>query len=414
MSKYTVIAVLISLLWVYLGAVTIINDYRSRINILFSLLCLTMITWNFSGGVAYSISGMETFRLASRISFIGFFLFFPVNLHFYLAVSKTVIKPLYLLLNYMAGAIVAVIQFMTFFLFSEIVKYGNEWTGIINYGSPWIYISILYLAAYSMFSFAILLRWRASAGSRKERIYSVFMLVFFNFANVVTAVFTFMLPMFHIYILQFTGFALFNLYVFGLYFLVARFRFMNLGSPLMAEELISSINDLVFILDRDFRITGVNKKNKPFFFSGISRIRNMDFFEIIKENQDLRNRLDNLRLGREANFIIPVNYKTDSGYLLTSSYFSGIVDKFGDRTGYIVISNEIREVKQFQKKYRITSREMEIIEHTITGLSYPEISRKLSISERTVERHLTNIYNKLGINNKIELYRITGEYNINL
>jgi len=48
----------------------------------------------------------------------------------------------------------------------------------------------------------------------------------------------------------------------------------------------------------------------------------------------------------------------------------------------------------------------------VSGLSYKDISSNLSISERTVERHLTNIYNKLGINNKIDLYRVAEEYNI--
>lgn len=414
MSKYTIIAILISFLWVYLGAVTLINDYRNRINILFSLLCLAMITWNFFGGLAYSISDIEAFSLASRISFIGFFLFFPVNLHFYLAVSKTAINPVCHILNYATGAVIATSQFMTFFLFSHIVKYGNEWTGIINYGSAWLYITILYLAAYSIFSFIILLRWRSSTSIRKEKIYSLYMLVFFNTANATTIVFTFLLPVFHFYLLQFTGFALFNLYVFGLYFLMARFRFMNLGTPLMAEELISSINDLVFILDMDFKITGINRNKNHLFFSGISRMKNMNFFDIIKDNDDIRNRFNSLREEGSGSFMMPVNYRTDTDYLLTNSYFSVIVDRFGDRSGYIVISNEIREVKQFQKKFKITGRELEIIEHIITGLSYQEISLKLAISERTVERHLTNIYNKLGINNKIELYRITGEYNIRI
>ena len=75
MSILTVIAATLSLLWLYLGIITISNDRKNRINILFSILCFAMLLWNASGGIAYSISDITVFRWASRISFIGFFCF---------------------------------------------------------------------------------------------------------------------------------------------------------------------------------------------------------------------------------------------------------------------------------------------------------------------------------------------------
>jgi len=454
MSKYTVIAILLSFLWLYIGTITIINDYRNRINYLFSLMCLTMLTWNFAGGLAYSIDGMDTFRLLSKTSFVGFFLFFPLNLHFYLTISNTVTKLPYIALNYLAGLVLSVCQFITYFLFSDIVKYANEWTGIINYGSVWLYISILYLVMHSILSFIILfsdivkyanewtgiinygsvwlyisilylvmhsilsfiilIRWHGLTENKKEKIYSISILIFFNIANTITVLSTFILPAFKFYRFQFAGFALFNVYVFCLFFLISRFRFLNIGNTLFADEIISSINDLVFILDMDLKIRSVNRKGNPFFPDSMGRTRNMFFTDIIKENDDLKQKLIELRERKTGSFMLPVNYVTDSGYLLTNSYFSEIRDRFDDPGGFIVISNEIREIKEFQRKFHITGRELEIIEHIITGLSYAEISSKLVISERTVERHLTNIYNKIGINNRIELFRIAGEYNIRI
>jgi DNA-binding NarL/FixJ family response regulator len=45
-----------------------------------------------------------------------------------------------------------------------------------------------------------------------------------------------------------------------------------------------------------------------------------------------------------------------------------------------------------------------------SGLSNIEISEKLNISENTVESHFTSIYNKLTVNNKIELFNIAKKY----
>jgi DNA-binding NarL/FixJ family response regulator len=54
----------------------------------------------------------------------------------------------------------------------------------------------------------------------------------------------------------------------------------------------------------------------------------------------------------------------------------------------------------------LTSREREIFLMVAEGLSAPEISKKLSISPRTVEIHRANIFRKLNIHNQSELIRL--------
>lgn len=55
------------------------------------------------------------------------------------------------------------------------------------------------------------------------------------------------------------------------------------------------------------------------------------------------------------------------------------------------------------KKYHLTSREIEIIKLLIKGSPYKVISSDLAISEKTVSKHISNIFSKVGVNNKIEL-----------
>lgn len=55
------------------------------------------------------------------------------------------------------------------------------------------------------------------------------------------------------------------------------------------------------------------------------------------------------------------------------------------------------------KRYHLTSREVEIIKLLIKGIPYKVISSDLSISEKTVGKHISNIFSKVGVNNKIEL-----------
>jgi two-component system nitrate/nitrite response regulator NarL len=53
--------------------------------------------------------------------------------------------------------------------------------------------------------------------------------------------------------------------------------------------------------------------------------------------------------------------------------------------------------------FGLTRREREIVAAVISGLSNREIARKFRISEETVKHHVTNIFDKLGVYNRLEM-----------
>jgi DNA-binding NarL/FixJ family response regulator len=54
-------------------------------------------------------------------------------------------------------------------------------------------------------------------------------------------------------------------------------------------------------------------------------------------------------------------------------------------------------------KYHLTSREVEIIKWLIKGIPYKVIGDNLNISDKTVAKHISNIFSKVGVGNKVEL-----------
>jgi two-component system nitrate/nitrite response regulator NarL len=56
-----------------------------------------------------------------------------------------------------------------------------------------------------------------------------------------------------------------------------------------------------------------------------------------------------------------------------------------------------------RKHFGLTPRELEIIGVILGGYSNNDIATKFSISEKTVKHHLTNIFDKLGVSNRLEL-----------
>jgi DNA-binding NarL/FixJ family response regulator len=52
---------------------------------------------------------------------------------------------------------------------------------------------------------------------------------------------------------------------------------------------------------------------------------------------------------------------------------------------------------------QLTAREAEIVRHVARGLRNAEIAERLSITEATVKTHLNNIFEKLGLRDRVEL-----------
>ena len=62
------------------------------------------------------------------------------------------------------------------------------------------------------------------------------------------------------------------------------------------------------------------------------------------------------------------------------------------------------EVKT-RTKLPLTRRELEVAQLIAQEMSSRDIAAKLFLSERTVETHVTNMFNKLGLNSRVQLIR---------
>lgn len=56
-----------------------------------------------------------------------------------------------------------------------------------------------------------------------------------------------------------------------------------------------------------------------------------------------------------------------------------------------------------RKKYGLTNREIEIVAAIVDGCTNKEIAQKFTLSEDTVKHHLTSIFDKVGVSNRLEL-----------
>jgi len=62
--------------------------------------------------------------------------------------------------------------------------------------------------------------------------------------------------------------------------------------------------------------------------------------------------------------------------------------------------------KEIIKRYSFSPREVEVVNAVLEGKTNKELSELFYVTQKTIETHLTNIYKKSGVKNRLELYSL--------
>jgi two-component system, NarL family, nitrate/nitrite response regulator NarL len=82
----------------------------------------------------------------------------------------------------------------------------------------------------------------------------------------------------------------------------------------------------------------------------------------------------------------------DGEYWIGREGVAGLVDTF---------KSQMFDAKE--RRFGLTPRELAIVAAVTTGLTNREIAQRFSISEETVKHHLTKIFSKVNVSNRLEL-----------
>jgi DNA-binding NarL/FixJ family response regulator len=73
---------------------------------------------------------------------------------------------------------------------------------------------------------------------------------------------------------------------------------------------------------------------------------------------------------------------------------------------------KLETTRRQTKAFGLTRRELEILRSVLSGDTNREIARGFSISENTVKRHLSHIFDKVGASNRVELARFAAHHRL--
>ena len=123
-------------------------------------------------------------------------------------------------------------------------------------------------------------------------------------------------------------------------------------------------------------------------------------FDVLKDLQEKNLRIKTVILSSYTNPI----YKKKALGLGAAGYISKSIDSKTLIEKLLEINIGLPANNENTYENPLTKREEEVLKELLTGKTNTQIAKDLFISERTLYHHIKNIYEKLGVENKVELY----------
>jgi len=262
MNIFSLILIILSVLYVFLGITVIRLDKRSALNRLFLVLNLSLVIWSFADALYISAPDMATCIFWHTLSSVGCFLYIGIALHFFLVYAKKekLLNQwwMYIVL-YLPSAILSYMEISTdFFAYSH---GSNGWIISARTDSMWFWALIAYIVVYVGFCIFINFRLQKTAISLRERKQARVL-----FVTSAASLLTGMIIMAFAFILRsdipdITSIAV-AIWSVGIFYAINKYKMMAMTPSFIAENLFQTIVDSVILTNPKGLILSVNPETQ--------------------------------------------------------------------------------------------------------------------------------------------------------
>ncbi|MBN1798789.1 MAG: PAS domain-containing protein [Spirochaetales bacterium] len=358
---------------------------------------------------------MDSFIFWYRWTITFLLVYMGIATHFCISITGLAkLNQLHTLLLYLPTPIFLIKNWTSFFYMKEFVKIDNIWWLSPHPTDIWYYILSVYFTVYTIISLVFLLRWIKRAPTIKKKKQARVMFVTLSVTFVLAMSEGIIMPAFTGYYSFALGPIAIAIWIFGILFCFIKYRFMTPRLEMVSAELSDNLDEIIILLGLNLSVLFINKTAINLFGLSEEEIKQKELKDLIGEWDDIHPELAKLlERGGVSSFACQISIvNPENNAAAADMRFSIIEDKFKDTVGILMIGKEIKTTQKLKSRYGITAREVEIIRQIYQGCSNHTIASHLGITERTVKNHITNIYNKLGVNNKIQLMNLLDEFQL--
>jgi DNA-binding CsgD family transcriptional regulator len=387
-------------------------DPRSEVHRRFCAMTLCLSLWLFGAMWGYAAPTEERALLWFRICSPGFLFLHPATLHFCATLTGAVKRRrglLYLL--YLPSIAFVFVSWTTHLVFRSFVRAGSNWIGITDYTSLSFHLLVVNYVSYYVASVALLLRWRARTRSSREKTQAIIVAV-----SVIGTVFLFnlepfILPLVTTYRSVVVSPILGVVWITGIGVAIVRYGLLSWTLSAAGADIIANIDESVVLLDMDLAPLVVNRRTYELLGMDPGTRAPPPLSSIIRDPYALRKDILELREGKVAAFACRLRYAGPHSPLVDAR-FSLTRDRHGETLGVLLVGRERKDEATFRRHFTLTDREVDVVRLLVQGLAIAHIAERLGVTPRTVKAHITHIYAKSDVRNKVGLFELVRSYGL--
>ena len=191
MNAFSIINAVFTCFFFSIGLYALLINPKSIIHRFFFLVCLSVTIWSFCAIFIFSTADKEISTLFYKISCIGFFFYFAVNLHFCIKLAGFKVRPVFFSLLYLFPLVFSIAAFVDYTIYVDFIRDDNTWIITLNSRSVWGIAYMFYLMAAVILGIACLLVWNVTSISKKIKRQSLLLVLGNIFMTIFGSIFAY-------------------------------------------------------------------------------------------------------------------------------------------------------------------------------------------------------------------------------
>jgi DNA-binding CsgD family transcriptional regulator len=409
MKYLSIISISSAALYFYLAITVFLEKPRETAHWLLAGSAFALAFWTFFACFTYNAESIEQVRLFFYLSVSGLFLFLPLQ-NFFVRYMTGKLSLGYILLFGLPALFLLVKNVEGAVTFSGFFRENGRWVFIPARATVWNILWIGYFITAFGTGIMYCINWYKRTELQREK--QQIKLLGISASVAMVLLFTDYVLHNHMFAIRRVSLTPVLLIPWAIGYVIAikRYRLLNVTPEMVTRRILESINELIILVDPEGKPRYMNQKALDFFGKPFRKIAGVRIDQMFLQNNTTESLVPTDRQQGPLKKRVAL-HMPEGGELwpVLDLEITRVFDRFNDPLGFLLIGREAGALNNLLTETRLTEREIDVAGCIVNGWKTTNIAEHLRIAERTVKSHISHIYRKLNISNRIELLSFIEE-----